>query len=60
MKKVLAKVIEKSKSQVKRDEAQEEKKSVSMVRCPDCPLKAGLQDDDHLCPTCEGTGQVKE
>lgn len=35
-------------------------KEVAMKRCPDCPLKAGLLDDDHLCPTCGGTGKVEE
>lgn len=28
------------------------------VRCPDCPLRAGLKDENTLCPTCNGTGLI--
>ena len=28
------------------------------VRCPDCPWKAGLLDENTHCPTCNGTGKV--
>ncbi len=32
---------------------------VVMVRCPDCPWKAGLLDANTFCPTCEGHGVVE-
>jgi len=42
------------------EEVPEEVVAKVMVRCLDCPLKAGLKDDDTYCPTCEGTGQVEK
>lgn len=29
-----------------------------LVRCPDCPWKAGLIDENTYCQTCNGSGQV--
>ncbi len=29
-----------------------------LVRCPDCPWKAGLKDENTYCGTCNGSGQV--
>ena len=36
----------------------EEVKAVAPVRCPDCPWKAGLRDENTLCATCNGSGLV--
>jgi rubredoxin len=36
----------------------EEKPEKVQVRCPDCPWKAGLIDENTYCPTCNGTGKV--
>jgi len=33
--------------------------AVASVRCPDCPWKAGLQDEKTLCATCNGSGLVE-
>ncbi len=29
------------------------------VRCPDCPWKAGLLDENTYCSSCNGTGKVQ-
>lgn len=39
------------------EEPKIEKEKV-LVRCPDCPWKAGLKDESTYCGTCNGSGQV--
>lgn len=40
------------------DEEPKEEKEKTLVRCPDCPWKAGLKDENTYCETCNGSGQV--
>ncbi len=30
-----------------------------LVRCPDCPWKAGFKDEYTYCSTCNGAGKVE-
>lgn len=40
-------------------EPKEETPEKVLVRCPDCPWRAGLLDEHTLCPTCNGSGKVE-
>ncbi len=30
-----------------------------LVRCPDCPWRAGFKDEHTYCETCKGAGRVE-
>ncbi len=30
-----------------------------LVRCPDCPWRAGFKDEHTYCETCNGAGRVE-
>lgn len=47
-----------SKVSVKPEEKVPEKELVE-VRCPGCPWKPGLVDENTYCPSCNGTGKVQ-
>ena len=41
-------------------EASPEKKPTKvLVRCPDCPWRAGFKDEHTYCSTCNGSGKVE-
>ena len=40
------------------EKVEEELKKV-LVRCPNCPWKAGLLDELTICPVCNGSGKVE-
>lgn len=39
-------------------EKKSDKKKV-LVRCPHCPWKAGMKDEQTVCDVCKGSGQVE-
>ncbi len=45
------------KKATKKELSQDE---VKLIRCPDCPWKAGLKDANTICTTCEGSGTIEE
>lgn len=56
--KPVAKVVEEIEEKTTEIDSPIDLKEKVMVRCPNCPWKAGLLDENTYCPNCSGTGQV--